>query len=181
VKTMSHLTLPDLVQALERHPERHHAFDVFADDVRELRALRDTGALPPGWLPLDEGGRRFAAQHEGHAYEVELFPRSGVVRLQRAPETAPQEGVLATGALARDIAGAAIDEANERKGDWWMPELVLGLLVGDRVGAAETPEGVRALPRRVFPLHYDLTDKAWVYYGGGLMPWMKTQLLDTAA
>ncbi len=162
------LRIDDLVSGLEVFDGRYQAIDVFADDVHELVA----GEAIRGLRALDETGRRFILSPPGRdkSYHLELFPDAGVVRLSFAPERTSQPGA---GAVLGGLAGTAIGAATTKKGEGAAAGLLLGLLVGAALGgASDTPA-----PRRVFTLRFDAERERWQAYDGGLVRWMKEQLL----
>ncbi len=168
-----HLTLQDLVAGLDRFGSAYHAIDVFADDVEELRA----GAPIRGLQSLGVDGRRFVySLPDGRSYELLVFPAEGVVRLARPSADA---GTYAgEGAALGAVAGTAIGAASTRKGEGAAVGLLLGLLVGVAIGVSSSKEPA---PRRVFTLSFDPATREWQAYDGGLVPWMKEQLLPRSA
>ncbi len=164
------LKLPDLVLGLERFGDRYSAIDVFADDLLEVRSAQPVANL------RDLGGGRFAYQYDGKAYILEVFSDTGVVRLSRASGyVSAGPGADATPALLTGLAGAAIGAALSKKGEGAAAGLILGLLAGAVMG------GSSQAPRRVFTLRFDPTTGQWRPYDGGLVPWMKENLLPRTA
>lgn len=182
---MAKLTLSDLLVALDKFAGRYHAIDVFADDLREIDAWRTRGQAPEGWRLFDAENHRFLVDVGGRPLEVQLFDRMGVVRVARAEGAIAASMSPATGALgggvAGGLAGAAIGAATSQKGEAWTPGLILGLLVGAAVGSLSAPPGATSPPRRVFTLSFDPKTGTWLSYDGGLVPWMKSTLLTSAA
>lgn len=154
------LTLDNLADALHRFPA-YRAIDVFADDLVELRAL------PPHVQRLDDEGKRYAVHLASGEYQLDIFPKQGVVRLSQKTSGATMTGAVA-GAMAGATLGTAIASANDQKGVG-LGGAILGLLVGASLGAAGEA-------RRVFALTYDRTVQGWRAYDGGLLRWMKDRL-----
>lgn len=175
---MAELTLLDLATALRAYAG-YSAIDVFADDVRELVQLRDTRTIPPGMMPLDATGARFAVTLNDAAYRLTVDRQRGIARLSRAEGAEPGAPVdaAALGGIAGAAAGAAIGAASTKKGEGWLPGLVLGLLAGAMLGQANAGAN---RPRRVFTLAFNPDAARWEAYDGGLVPWMKEELLPFA-
>lgn len=169
------LKLTDLVLGLERFGGRYEAIDVFADDLLEMRSAQPV----PGLFRVDREDRHFLfVAPGGGAYDVELFPDAGIVRLSRSKQPgaeATQAGITAV--LAGGLAGAAIGSALSKKGEGAAAGLVLGLLAGAALGGSVVPNA----PRRVFTLRFDPSLGQWRAYDGGLVPWMKEHLLPKSA
>ncbi len=55
--------------------------------------------------------------------------------------------------------------------------LILGLLVGGTLGKTKTTDA----PRRVFTMQFEPSLGQWRAYSGGLVPWMKENLLPRSA
>jgi len=160
------LTLDDVVKGLEEFAGAYEALDVFADDLEELQGGRPVEGL----TQADLLGRTFVLDRAGRKYRLEVFPTEGFVRLSRAP-TAPTTGeAAAIGALAGAGLGA-VASAKRKKGEGAALGLVLGLLVGATLGAR--PDA----PRRVFTMAFDPFHRTWGAYDGGLVRWMKQELL----
>lgn len=162
------LKLSNLVAALRQFPA-YHAIDVFADDLAELRA----GSLPASFRRLDADGRKYAVTEGGESFALDVFPQQGVVRLSK-PGPAAGQGALhgaIMGGLVGTAVGSAIDAAGQQKGDGMLGGLLLGLLVGASLGVSAGDA------RRVFALRYDRQSNAWRAYDGGLLRWMKEQLI----
>lgn len=167
---MTRLKLHDLAEGLRGHQARYVALDVFADDVEEVVAL-SKGRPVPGLTPVDAEGNRFQFQ-DGERFELQLLPDTGVARVTRAKKAPDKLGA----ALVGGVAGAAIMAAVTKKGDGWLVGLVLGMLAGAILGNPLQPN----VPDRVFTLRFDPTSRKWAAYEGGLVKWMKHQLLPAA-
>lgn len=166
------LTIEDLTRGLDLFGSRYHAINVFADDIQELVGWRDSGSLPPAFVPLAASGQRFQIEIATRLYELELFPDHGVVCLSESKSTPALRTVteLDTGVVTGTIA-----IAEQRKGSYWSEYLVLGLLVGAFLG--EPAPADSKSPRWVFTLSFDRVDQRWCAYDGGLVRWMKESLL----
>ncbi len=162
------LTLDELVAGLEGWNGRYDALDVFADDLQELHEPTAVEGL------VDLGGqpRRFGLTRKGMRYELVIFTSDGVARLQTARGEFGPAGPP-TG-LAGD-AGAAIDAALLKKGRGAELRLLLGLLIGS-VAEAATPNA----RRRAFTMEFDPMLREWVAYSGGLIHWMRRELIPDA-
>jgi hypothetical protein len=167
------VTLADLADELEAHGRTssrgYQELDVFADDVEEVRALRD-GKQPDSLRPLASDGHRFTFEHLGRRYEVELSER-GVVRLSKEGRDLQRSGSVPKEMLQERVR-AAIAAAETKKGKGWAVGLVLGLLVGAMMGTA-----VRR--RRVLTVRFDPGSRRWSAYDGGLVSWVKEELQPT--
>jgi len=163
------LRIDDLVAGLEAYDGRYEAIDVFADDVQELRSAEAISGL----RALDENGHKFLLSPAGRtkSYVLELFPDAGVLRLSIAPSRSSNPG---TGAALGGLAGTAIGAAATKKGEGAAAGLLLGLLVGAALGAASDDP---SRPQRVFTLRFDPDAMRWQAYDGGLVRWMKQELL----
>lgn len=159
------LKLADLVPGLEYFGERYVALGIFADDIEEL--LENKGVQ--GLEMLDEDGLRFRFAAGSKSYDLALFPEAGVARLSRA-------GDVKLRAQAEAVPGKkaeeAITAARRKKGAAAGKGLLLGLLEGKQM-----PSGAW----RVFTLAFDPTQREWQAYSGGLVQWMKRNLLITPA
>jgi hypothetical protein len=179
---MTRLTLNNLVAALDEFPPDYYdAIDVFADDLQEIEEWRRTGEVPASWRVLDATSTRFVTNINNRLFEVQVFEQAGVVRVRGMRDATPSGATVTTGAVLGSLAGTAIGAASSRKGDGWAPGLILGLLVGAAVGALATQPASAPAPRRVFTLRFDPATQEWVSYDGGLVPWMKSNLLTPAA
>lgn len=170
------LKLMDLVLGLERFGDRYSAIQVFADDVLEARSAEPV----PGLSGLDREGRRFrytvpeGKPRAGESYELDLFPDSGVLQMRRATEReAPAPERPVRGGLTGSLAGQAVSAAKRKRGRAAAEDLVLGLLVGTTLKGSTAP----GAPRRVFTLRFEPSTGAWRAYDGGLVRWMKEELL----
>jgi hypothetical protein len=169
------LKLTDLVLGLERFGQRYDAIDVFADDLLELQSEEPV----PGLYSLDTDGKRFRySAPSGATYDVDLLPDAGIVRLSRAkhPGAEPVQSGL-VGAWLGATAGTAVDNALSKKGQGAAAGIILGLLAGAVFGDILQPNA----PRRVFTLRFDPSLGQWRAYDGGLVPWMKENLLPQSA
>ncbi len=167
------VTLADLADALDAHGRTssrpYQELDVFADDVEEIRALRD-GKRPDSLQPLDSDGRRFTFERLGRRFDVELSER-GVVRLSKG-DGKPQRWGSVPKDMLQERGRAAISAAESKKGEGWAVGLVLGLLVGAMMGSS--------LPRRrVLTVRFDPGSRRWSAYDGGLVSWVKEELQPT--
>lgn len=167
--TQRRLTIDDLVHGLDTAPAAYHALDVFADDVEEAQTRKSI----PGLRPLDSTGLRYALERGSKTYELQAFPTEGVLRLSRpAPQNASQAAV--TGALFGAALGS-VAAARGKKGEAAALGALLGLLVGGPLfGGADAP-------RRVFTMKFDRATGEWQAYDGGLVRWMKRELLPRPA
>lgn len=161
------LTLGDLATGLLSHGGRYAEIGVFADDVADVRELRE-GNLPAGVQPLDGTGKRFMYDHETSSFLLELS-EDGVVRLRR--EVGESSAGATEGAIVGAIAGTAIGSALSKKGEGWAAGLLLGLLAGAAVADANDADK----PRRVLTMRFDPDLRAWQAYDGGLVTWMKSE------
>jgi hypothetical protein len=165
------LKLPDLVLGLERFGDRYAAIDVFADDLLEIRSAESVAAL------VDMGGDRFTYWYQSKSYLLEVIREAGVVRLSRFPSASAAAPEAAPAVLAGLAGTAAIGAALSKKGEGAAFGLILGLLAGAVIGAQQSS----APPRRVFALRFDSATGQWRPYDGGLVPWMKENLLPQSA
>lgn len=178
---MAELTIQNIADGLVQFAPTYAAIDVFANDVSEIVRWNTTGFPPAEWVPLDSAGTRFLVPVGGRFHLLEIFGSLGVVRLSvDTPPTPNTRTDIAAGATLGGAAGAAIASASSRKGDAWAAGLVLGLLVGAAVGGAIEASANAKPPRRVFTLRFDPTTYQWRAYDGGLVPWMKSNLLPAA-
>lgn len=172
------LTLADLADELEAHVRSsrrrpYEELDVFADDVAEIRQLRE-GTQPASLQPLGSDGRMFAYERKDQTYTVELSEH-GVVRLAagrgepKGWDSVQKEGL-------RTLVKEAISTAKHKKGEGWAAGLVLGLLVGAVIGSASPPSRPR---RRVLTVRFDPGSRRWSAYDGGLVGWLKEELQPT--
>ncbi len=183
---MTVVTLPELVAALDFIPKRYQAVRVFADDVAEVIAWRDSGVPPSGWRrigdeywrKLEQPAARFVATVDGRAYDIHLFDYSGVVCVSEAKD--PSAPVARERPDIR-VAQSTPSVATAVKGDAWVRGRVLGLLVGSVIGDKTGSPNGGAPPRHVFPLSFDASTRRWISYSEGLVPWMKQALLASEA
>lgn len=162
------LTLPDLAAGLDDLGDRYYALGVFADDVVEVQQL-ERGDVPSGLASLDPEGHRFAYVHQGTTLVLEVG-RDGVVQLRR-----PADSLSAShfGPTSNSHAAEAIRTAQIKKGRGWPFGLVLGLLSGGPLGPSK-------ITRHVFTMRFEPETREWLGYDGGLLRWMKSELLHVA-
>jgi hypothetical protein len=164
----------DLVLGVERFGEHYEAIGVFADDLLEMRSAAPVSRLQP----LDPEGRRFRYTTEaGKAYVVEVFPDAGIVRLSRSTESAPSQESAPEASLAGPLAETAVAVALSKKGESASVAPVLGLLAGATLRGMSQPNA----PRHIFTLRFDPSIGEWRAYDGGLVRWMKQELLPNVA
>lgn len=162
------LTLTDLVAGLDDLGERYYALGAFADDIVEVQQL-SRGESPGALSPLDAEGCRFAYAHQGATFVLEIGD-DGVVQLRRPASQLP---AAHAGPCLGTVAGEAIGTAQTKKGRGWPLGLVLGLLSGGPLGPGKTT-------RHVFTMRFDPETREWLGYDGGLLRWMKSELLHVA-
>ena len=167
---MPRLTFEEMASGLERFKDRYHALDVFADDVQELVEWNETKRAPFGLVPVMGQKNSFYLKQNNQDYRLELFD-DGVARFSRWKEQIPMAGQVAAGALV----GAAIGAAVTKKGDGWLPGLFLGVLFGSAINAKDPSS-----PKRVFSLKFDPQTRRWTVYDGGLVQWLKSNLVAEA-
>jgi hypothetical protein len=174
------LKLMDLVLGLERFGDRYSAIQVFADDVLEARSAEPVLGLSG----LDREGRRFrytvpeGRSHAGESYDLDLFPDAGVLQMRRAAENEPTtQGLPPRDGLTGALADQAVRAARRKRGEAAAEDLVLGLLVGTTLKGSTRPHAAR----RVFTLRFEPSTGGWRAYDGGLVRWMKEQLLPQSA
>jgi hypothetical protein len=173
---MPELTLGHLASALAAYPN-YNAIDVFADDLVELQQLKNTNTPPAGMTLIDATGDRYLVAINGRSHVLALDRQAGVAHLVRTATASDQQGVgIAVGAVIGGAATAAIGAALTKKGEGWMPGLILGLLVGAAIGGAATQQPPQPSPRRVFTLRFNPNSQTWEAYDGGLVGWMKNEL-----
>lgn len=177
------LKLMDLVLGLEYFGERYETIDVFADDVLAVQSA----APEDGLYALGQGGRCFrftvprGRSHEGKTYMIELFPREGIVQMSRAVSGAPSGPESpATEGLTGEAAVRAVSVARRERGEGADVGLILGLLTR-AAPTGHAGSGKEGAPRGVFTLQFDPSLGQWRAYNGGLVPWMKKQLLARSA
>lgn len=159
--TITALSIDDLIRALDEFPS-HRAIDVFGSSVAELRE----GAPIAGLSHL--GDHRYQLVRKGRTFQLDWFPERDVLRLRRsAPQGGPTPALVAGAGAA---IGAAISGSNRAAGG--VAGALLGLLVGAAIGAAGSTKATK-----VFTLELDPQHGEWRAYDGGLVPWMKEQLL----
>jgi hypothetical protein len=165
------LKLSDLVLGLERFGERYGAIEVFADDLLEARSAEPIHGL----RQLDKDGRSYRYDSAtGGSYVIDVFEQTGVIRLSRATPPASRSSSDPGAIIAAGLAGAAVGAAASKKGQGAAAGLILGLLAGAALsGGAAQPQA----PQRVFALRFDPALGQWRAYDGGLVPWMKENLL----
>lgn len=166
--TTQRLKLDDLVRGLERFRDRYQAFGVFADDLAQL----DEAAPIQGLKAIDPAGRKYRWTTEAGSYELRLSPEEGVVHLHRATAREVQAEAAAFDAA---VARAAIKAATDKKGGGAGRGPLLGLLIG------KMPEGTAGLPDRIFTMEFDPQAGEWRAYDGGLVRWMKQELIPRTA
>lgn len=161
--TTPRLTLKELIKGLDTFGDGYHAFAVFADDVQELRVR----APLPGLGAVDAEGRRFRLAAGGKSYDVELLPERGAVVIARPPaEPAPSAEPASFG----ESAELAIVAAQRGKGQVAAP--MLGLLLGSVIF-----DGLQPVARKVVTMKFDPEVGEWQVYDGGLVRWLKKQLI----
>ncbi|MFO0661462.1 MAG: hypothetical protein U0165_16765 [Polyangiaceae bacterium] len=169
---MNRVELIDLVEALEWFDDRYQAMVVFADDLAPLERLhvRATTLTDEHILPTEPSGS-FHVDERGAPYTLEVIAQQGTTRLTRS-EHATRQG---TGSETRslEVIDAAIACAVSKKGV--ASGVLLGVLVGPSLNGNLSPKPGE--PRRVFTLSFDASQRRWEPYDGGLMAWMKRELV----
>lgn len=161
--------LDDLVTGLDEWKGRYFALDVFADDVAELQEPEPLKNL----TPLGGEPPRFEFQREGITYHLVLFHEQGVLRIERAkPDAATRMARVAPTGQAGAVIGAAVQAATKKKGAAAQLGLLLGLVVGATVDGDRSAE-----PQRLFALRFDTRSRTWRMYNGGLLEWVRRELL----
>jgi hypothetical protein len=140
-----------------------------------------------GLYTLGQGGRCFrfmvpeGRPHGGKTYVLELFPGEGIVQMSRAASGAPSEPASsAREGMTGEAAARAVRAARQKRGEGADVGLILGLLTGAAPAGHEGGLKGGAF-RRVFTLQFDPGLGQWRAYDGGLVPWMKKQLLARSA
>ncbi|HSO00023.1 MAG TPA: hypothetical protein VLS89_17135 [Candidatus Nanopelagicales bacterium] len=166
--TTRRLMLDHLVQGLERFGDRYQAFGVFADDLASL------GEAEPirGLQAIDTDGRKYLWTFDEKSYELRLSPEQGVVHLLRSNSPAAS---AEDARFNKEAARKAIQMAKDKKGAGAGRGPLLGLLIG------KMPEGAAGLPDRIFTMEFDPQAGEWRAYDGGLMRWMKQELIPRPA
>jgi hypothetical protein len=176
------LKLMDLVFGLEyfESKDRYTSFNVFADDVLETWAYGPVKGLEA----LDHAGLRFRFTvpegnvHAGERYDLVILPEWGILRASRAtPHDVADPASSAPGGLSGEQAEIARLEAQRRRGEGASESPILGLLVGTTLKGSAMLDA----PRHVFTLRFDGSVGQWKAYDGGLVPWMKENLLARSA
>lgn len=166
------LKLTDLVVGLDRFGHGYESIRAFADDLLEARSMAPVAGL----RKLDEEGRTFLFAYGGRDYRIEvLADAGGVVRLERATVGHPVEGPVAEGLSGSNISKAMFN-AYLLRGEGAEASPVLGLLVGETLSSSTGPDA----PRRILPLQFEASLQQWRPYTGGLVPWLKEQMLTAA-
>ncbi len=119
--------------------------------------------------PRDAEGRRFACAHQGATLALEVGD-DGVVQLRRSDSPLP---AAHAGLCLGTVVAEATCAAQTKKGRGWPLGLVLGLLSGGPLGPGKTT-------RHVFTMRFDPETREWLGYDGGLLRWMKSELLHVA-
>jgi hypothetical protein len=166
------LTLSDLIAGLERFSDRYQTLNVFADDIRELSLRSPIRQLQP----VGSEGRlyRLSSQDGQKSYHLEFFPELGIARVSAdVDQKNPPDGTATLSGSAID----AIKAAEKKKGKAAALGLLLGLLVGTAFKNRTDP----GAPRRVFTLKFNAKTHRWEAYDGGLVRWMKEQLIPPTA
>lgn len=167
------LKLADLVVGLDRFGQGYKSIRAFADDLRE--ALPTAPAVA-GLRKLDDEGRTFLLAHGGRDYHIEVLAEAGgVVRLERATVRHAVEGPAAQRLGGSNVAKARL-HAYLLRGEGAEASPVLGLLVGEPLIRGAGPDA----PRRILPLQFEVSSRQWRPYTGGLVPWLKQQMLTAA-
>lgn len=164
---MRRLSVDDLIKGLEFFGDHYHSLGVFADDIQELRDWSETQQPSAALMPLDTEGKLFLVGTGDQTYRLEIFSKEGTARFSRWTGSRPPKD------QTREVAAihAALRAAEEKKGKG-IPLMILGLLVGEPLGDPKAPVGWL-----VFTMEFDLEERTWIGYSGGLVPWMKASLL----
>jgi hypothetical protein len=166
-RAIRRLSAHDLIKGLEMFGTEFHSIAVFADDIQELRDWSETQPPSPTLMPLDSEGKFFLVEADEQTYRLELFSEAGTARFSRWTGSMPPQPQTHEMAAIRD----ALQIAEEKKGKG-IPLVILGLLIGKPLGDPKAPVGWLVLT-----LEFDLEERTWVGYSGGLVPWMKASLL----
>src|SRR5215831_9718673 len=78
----THISLARLARGLERYGEKYDAFEVFADDVEELHALRRGETLSPE-LDAKAQGADLLFRVDGKPYRLTLAEKSAIATITR--------------------------------------------------------------------------------------------------
>lgn len=168
---MNRLELADLVEALEWFDDRYEVMVVFADDLAPLERLhvRATTLADEHIQPVEPTGA-FHLDERGAPYLLEVLANQGTARLTRGV-VAPR--VASNDARSLEVIDSSIATASSKKGI--APGVLLGMLVGASLVGNPSPKPGE--PRRVFTLSFDVSLRRWEPYDGGLMGWMKRELV----
>lgn len=157
------IPLVRLARALDRYDGKYDAFEIFADDVEELHAIKRGEKLRPE-LEARAVEKGLLFKIHGKPYRMSLSEKSGIARLTRGAEINGESDFTVLGG----IVGSAIGLASSSKGEGWVPGLILGLLAGHLVDAQRR--------ERTVTVRYDPETQNWRAHGGPMSQWMRQQV-----
>jgi hypothetical protein len=159
--TTLRISLAHLVPALERYDGKYSVFEVFADDVEELHALRRGEPLAPD-LDVKAHGKDLSFTVDGKRYVLTLAEKSAIARITR---DAGASGAQLASQGIDGLIGGAIGLATSAKGEGWMPGMIIGVLAGAAL-LGQTKE-------RSVTLRYDRQAREWRAFGGPMSQWLR--------
>ena len=156
------ISLVRLARGLERYDGKYEAFEIFADDVEELHAIKRGERLPAD-LEARAIGNDLVFKVNGKPYRMTISAQSGIARVTRGADAYGESDFTVLGG----IVGSAIGLASGSKGEGWVPGLILGLLAGHLMGTQRRD--------RTVAVRYDPQTQEWRAYGGPMSQWMRRQ------
>ena len=147
-----------------RYHKRMYASAIHEADCA-ARAAADAKVKQPSDLltleDIDRALNAFPGYHSLHVFASEVFAGRMQVHQDYAPGSTKQGVYIFRRQNRCEPASVSVSP-------------ILAMLVGDQIGDPVRPPERN---RRIFPLQFDARTREWSAYDGGLVPWLKEQLL----